>query len=109
MTPSNASSPRAAATSGSGLPFTDRVIPVVTIDHPQQAAPLGHALAEGGAGVVEVTFRTPAAAASLKILAGSTSLTVGAGTVLDRAQVDQARREIAASLEELMGRFKLAV
>ena len=37
------------------------VIPVVVIDDPDLAPPLGDALKRGGLPVAEVTFRTPAA------------------------------------------------
>jgi 2-dehydro-3-deoxyphosphogluconate aldolase/(4S)-4-hydroxy-2-oxoglutarate aldolase len=67
-----------------------RLVPVVVLDDPAGAAPLGAALLAGGLNCVEVTFRTDAAAESLRILAEEVSLLVGAGTVVTTAQVNQA-------------------
>jgi 2-dehydro-3-deoxyphosphogluconate aldolase / (4S)-4-hydroxy-2-oxoglutarate aldolase len=67
-----------------------RLVPVVVLDDPAGAAPLGAALLAGGLNCVEVTFRTDAAAESLRILAEDASLLVGAGTVVTTAQVNQA-------------------
>ncbi|GAB3403876.1 beta/alpha barrel domain-containing protein [Flindersiella endophytica] len=67
-----------------------RLVPVVVLDDPAGAAPLGAALLAGGLTCVEVTFRTDAAAESLRILAEDASLLVGAGTVVSTAQVNQA-------------------
>lgn len=67
-----------------------RLVPVVVIDHRQSADALGEALISGGLPVAEVTFRTPDALAALERLARDPLLTVGAGTVLTAAQVDQA-------------------
>jgi 2-dehydro-3-deoxyphosphogluconate aldolase/(4S)-4-hydroxy-2-oxoglutarate aldolase len=66
------------------------VVPVVVIDRADDAEPLGAALAGGGLRCVEVTLRTPAAVAAIGRLAADPALLVGAGTVLDVAQVDQA-------------------
>lgn len=67
-----------------------RVVPVVVLDRPQDAAPLADALVAGGLPVAEVTFRTDAAAAAIRELAARDDLLVGAGTVLTRTQVDEA-------------------
>lgn len=67
------------------------VIPVVVIDDPDLAPPLGDALKRGGLPVAEVTFRTPAAVEALRALAADTELVVGAGTVVRPEQVDWAR------------------
>jgi 2-dehydro-3-deoxyphosphogluconate aldolase/(4S)-4-hydroxy-2-oxoglutarate aldolase len=67
-----------------------RLVPVVVLDDPAGAAPLGAALLAGGLNCVEVTFRTDAAAESLRILAEDASLLVGAGTIVTTAQVNQA-------------------
>ena len=64
------------------------VIPVLSIEREQDAVPLARALYEGGLGVLEVTFRTAAAVASIAAI--STELpqvTVGAGTLLRAADV----------------------
>lgn len=67
------------------------VVPVIALDDPAAAIPLADALIEGGLPVAEITFRTPAARATIEAIAKARpELLVGAGTVLDEAQVDQA-------------------
>jgi len=62
------------------------VIPVLIIDEVEQAAPLGHALVEGGLPVLEVTLRTPAGLACIERMAREVEgAVVGAGTVTTRA------------------------
>ena len=78
-----------------GPPVLDRlgdlgVIPVVVIDDPSQAAPLGSALLLGGLPCAEVTLRTDSALESLRAMAENPDLLVGAGTVLRPAQVEAA-------------------
>jgi 2-dehydro-3-deoxyphosphogluconate aldolase/(4S)-4-hydroxy-2-oxoglutarate aldolase len=64
------------------------VIPVVTIDRERDAVPLARALLEGGLGVIEVTLRTPAAAAAIAAIARELpQAVVGAGTVQRAADV----------------------
>jgi len=70
-------------------PFTARIVPVVVIDDARAAAPLADALLGAGLTCVEVTLRTAAALAALRILAGVPGLIVGAGTVLEPDQVDR--------------------
>ena len=65
-----------------------RLVPVVVIDNAEDATPLGEALMAGGLPCAEVTFRTNAAAASIRRLADMSGLLLGAGTVLT---VDQAK------------------
>jgi 2-dehydro-3-deoxyphosphogluconate aldolase / (4S)-4-hydroxy-2-oxoglutarate aldolase len=67
-----------------------RVLPVVVLDDAGKAEPLAAALAAGGLPCAEVTFRTAAAAESIRIMATDPDLLVGAGTVLTPAQVDRA-------------------
>ncbi|NLH71052.1 MAG: keto-deoxy-phosphogluconate aldolase, partial [Brooklawnia sp.] len=67
-----------------------RIIPVVVVNDAANAAGLGAALVAGGLPVAEVTFRTAAAADTIKILAERGDIIVGAGTVRNPAQVDQA-------------------
>ena len=70
------------------------VIPVLVIDDVAHAVPLGRALVAGGLTVLEVTFRTPAAAASIQAMVAEVEgAVVGAGTVLDAAM-----RQAAADL-----------
>jgi len=66
------------------------VIPVVVINRASRAQSLGEALIAGGIRVAEVTFRTDAAAEAIRRMSASSSLLVGAGTVLTAAQVDEA-------------------
>ncbi|MGY1823175.1 bifunctional 4-hydroxy-2-oxoglutarate aldolase/2-dehydro-3-deoxy-phosphogluconate aldolase [Geodermatophilus sp. SYSU D00079] len=67
-----------------------RLVPVVVLDEAADAAPLAGALVDGGLPVAEVTFRTPAAADALRVMAERGDVLLGAGTVLTPAQVDQA-------------------
>lgn len=67
-----------------------RIVPVVVLDDAAQAAPLADALIEGGLPVAEVTFRTAAAAETIRIMADRGDILLGAGTVLSVAQVDEA-------------------
>ena len=61
-----------------------RIVPVITIDDPDDAVPLGRALVEGGLACAEITFRTPRAEEALRRIAAEVpELFVGAGTVLN--------------------------
>ena len=66
------------------------LVPVVVIDDAARAVGLGRALVAGGLPVAEVTFRTPAARASIEAMAAIPDLVVGAGTVRTPEQVTQA-------------------
>jgi 2-dehydro-3-deoxyphosphogluconate aldolase/(4S)-4-hydroxy-2-oxoglutarate aldolase len=67
------------------------VIPVVTIDDPQDAVPLARALADGGVKIIELTLRTESALTSLKLIADEVpDILVGAGTILTPGQADDA-------------------
>ena len=66
------------------------LVPVAVIDDHEAAIPLGRALTAAGGRVIEVTFRTAAAARAIELLAGDGSLLVGAGTVIRPQQVDAA-------------------
>ncbi|MHB1288751.1 bifunctional 4-hydroxy-2-oxoglutarate aldolase/2-dehydro-3-deoxy-phosphogluconate aldolase [Georgenia sp.] len=66
------------------------LVPVVVLDDAAQAGPLAAALVAGGLPVAEVTFRTAAAADSIRVMAQRGDMLVGAGTVLTVEQVDQA-------------------
>jgi 2-dehydro-3-deoxyphosphogluconate aldolase / (4S)-4-hydroxy-2-oxoglutarate aldolase len=67
-----------------------RIVPVVVLDDAGDADALAGALVAGGLPVAEVTFRTSAAADSIRAMAARGDILVGAGTVLTVAQVDQA-------------------
>jgi 2-dehydro-3-deoxyphosphogluconate aldolase/(4S)-4-hydroxy-2-oxoglutarate aldolase len=61
-----------------------RIVPVLTIDRVEDGVPLARALVAGGVKVLEVTFRTEAAAAAAKaIIAEVPEAVVGIGTVLN--------------------------
>lgn len=67
------------------------IVPVIKLDDAKAAAPLAKALCEGGLPCAEVTFRTDAAAESIKNMKNECpEMLVGAGTVLTTDQVDQA-------------------
>ncbi len=67
-----------------------RLVPMVVMDDADHADGFGDALVAGGLPVAEVTFRTDAAAESIRRLAKRGDLLVGAGTVLTKEQADQA-------------------
>ena len=67
------------------------VIPVVVLDDTAQALPTANALLVGGVSVMEITFRTAAAASSIKAVSESCpEMLVGAGTVVTLEQCKQA-------------------
>jgi 2-dehydro-3-deoxyphosphogluconate aldolase/(4S)-4-hydroxy-2-oxoglutarate aldolase len=65
------------------------VVPVVVLDDPEIAVPLGAALLAGGIDVVEITLRTDAGLEAIRRLAALPDLHVGAGSVLVPDQVDE--------------------
>lgn len=80
-------SPAGLATTIKGL----GIIPVVVIDDPDAALPLAAALVEGGLPCAEITLRTSGALDALGIIAREyPEMLVGAGTVLNRSQAQQA-------------------
>jgi 2-dehydro-3-deoxyphosphogluconate aldolase/(4S)-4-hydroxy-2-oxoglutarate aldolase len=69
------------------------IIPVLSIERERDAVPLARALYEGGLPIIEVTFRTAAAAAAIAAIAAELpQVTVGAGTLLRSADVAAAVR-----------------
>lgn len=70
---------------------TCKIVPVVVLDDAKDAEPLAKALCDGGLPCAEVTFRTPAAEESIRIMTEKfPDMLVGAGTVLTTDQVDRA-------------------
>ena len=65
-----------------------RIIPVVALNDPSMAGPLGEALIAGGLPIAEVTLRSPNAIHALRELAAMPGIVVGAGTVVNETQVD---------------------
>lgn len=58
------------------------IVPLVTLDDPNDAVPLARALVEGGIPIAEVTFRTAAGGESIKRMAKEVpEIIVGSGTV----------------------------
>jgi 2-dehydro-3-deoxyphosphogluconate aldolase/(4S)-4-hydroxy-2-oxoglutarate aldolase len=66
------------------------VIPVIKIENADDAAPLARALARGGLKVIEITLRTKSALESIRRAAEVPEAVVGAGTILDGKQFDEA-------------------
>ncbi|CAH7064175.1 KHG/KDPG aldolase [Vibrio chagasii] len=66
-----------------------RIVPVIAINDVAQAVPLAKVLVENGLPCAEVTFRTDAAAESIRLMREAyPELLIGAGTVLTTEQVD---------------------
>ena len=64
------------------------IIAVLIVDNASQAVPLARALLDGGVEAMELTLRTPVALEALqRIRAAVPEMIVGAGTVLDPAQI----------------------
>lgn len=73
------------------------VVPVIAIEKADAAIPLADALLEGGLPVVEITFRTAAAAEAIrKIAKERPKVIVCAGTVLTPANLEAAKASGAA-------------
>lgn len=69
------------------------VIPVLTIETLDTAVPLARALVRGGLPVLEITLRTDAGLDAIRAVADEVpEAIVGAGTVLNAAQLDQVQR-----------------
>ncbi|WP_337920408.1 bifunctional 4-hydroxy-2-oxoglutarate aldolase/2-dehydro-3-deoxy-phosphogluconate aldolase [Vibrio cholerae] len=68
-----------------------KIVPVIAINDVAHALPLAKVLVENGLPCAEVTFRTAAAAESIRIMREAyPDLLIGAGTILTTAQVDEA-------------------
>ncbi|MBY8086767.1 bifunctional 4-hydroxy-2-oxoglutarate aldolase/2-dehydro-3-deoxy-phosphogluconate aldolase [Vibrio fluvialis] len=69
-----------------------KIIPVIAIDNAEDIIPLGRVLVENGLPVAEITFRSDAAEEAIRLLRESQpEMLIGAGTVLNRAQVIAAK------------------
>ena len=67
------------------------IVPVLTIDNLQSAAPLASALANAGLTTAEITLRTPHALAAISAMkAAAPELFIGAGTILSSKNLDAA-------------------
>jgi 2-dehydro-3-deoxyphosphogluconate aldolase/(4S)-4-hydroxy-2-oxoglutarate aldolase len=69
---------------------TAPVIPVIVIDEVEHAVPLAEALVAGGLRVLEVTLRTPAALPAITAMKAVPGAIVGAGTVTNEHELQQA-------------------
>ena len=67
------------------------VVPVVVLEHAKDAVPTAKAMAAGGIDVMEITFRTAAAADSIRAVSENCpEMLVGAGTVITQEQCKKA-------------------
>jgi 2-dehydro-3-deoxyphosphogluconate aldolase/(4S)-4-hydroxy-2-oxoglutarate aldolase len=74
-----------------------RIIPVYTPGSVEEAVAVSRALLRGGIGAIEVTLRTPVAVDAIAAIAAQVpGMKVGAGTVLDAAQLRQVQAAGAA-------------
>jgi 2-dehydro-3-deoxyphosphogluconate aldolase/(4S)-4-hydroxy-2-oxoglutarate aldolase len=72
--------------------LTKRIVPVVVLDHAEFAEPLAEALLAGGLDIMEITFRTEAAEESIRRIAAQfPEILLGAGTLLEKEQVQRAK------------------
>jgi 2-dehydro-3-deoxyphosphogluconate aldolase/(4S)-4-hydroxy-2-oxoglutarate aldolase len=89
------------------------VIPVLVVDDVAHARPLAQALVAGGLPLLEVTLRTPAALEVIAEMAKVPGAIVGAGTVLNPADLAAAitagaRFIVSPGLTEPLGRAAIA-
>jgi 2-dehydro-3-deoxyphosphogluconate aldolase/(4S)-4-hydroxy-2-oxoglutarate aldolase len=69
-----------------------KVVPVIAVDSESDILPLGEQLANNGLPVAEITFRSDAAAGAIRLLReAQPDMLIGAGTVLNEAQVIEAK------------------
>ena len=92
---------------------TAPVIPVLVVDDAQHARPIAEALVAGGLRVLEVTLRTPAALDVIREMSAVDGAIVGAGTVLNeadlRASIDAGAKFIVSpGLTEPLGKAAIA-
>ena len=92
---------------------TAPVIPVIVIDDVAHAVPLAEALVAGGLPVLEVTMRTPAALDAIRAMKAVPGAIVGAGTVTNPAQLDEALAAgsefiVSPGLTEPLGKAAIA-
>jgi len=68
-----------------------RILPAATVEKAEEALPLAEALMKGGLDVIEITFRTDAAAEAIRqVVRQFPQMLVGAGTVLTAEQLTKA-------------------
>ncbi|UOR29685.1 bifunctional 4-hydroxy-2-oxoglutarate aldolase/2-dehydro-3-deoxy-phosphogluconate aldolase [Helicobacter pylori] len=75
------------------------IIPVVVIENIKDAVPLAQSLIEGGIHIIEVTLRSSCALEAIELIAKNVpKMRVGAGTVLNPTQLEQAQNRGAEFL-----------
>ncbi|MCR5263568.1 MAG: bifunctional 4-hydroxy-2-oxoglutarate aldolase/2-dehydro-3-deoxy-phosphogluconate aldolase [Clostridiales bacterium] len=68
------------------------IMPIVSVDRPDDALPLARAFVSAGLPVMEVTFRTEYAEEAIRRISGDIpNMLIGAGTVLTPEQADRAK------------------
>lgn len=68
-----------------------KLLPVIKIENTEDAVPLAKALISGGVPVAEITFRTPSASSSIRIIREAfPNIILGAGTILTSEHIDKA-------------------
>lgn len=89
------------------------VVPVLVVERVEDALPIARALVAGGLRALEVTLRTPAALDVMRAMAQVEGAVVGAGTVLNPAQLDAAlaagaRFIVSPGLTDTLGKAAIA-
>ncbi|GAA7015940.1 bifunctional 4-hydroxy-2-oxoglutarate aldolase/2-dehydro-3-deoxy-phosphogluconate aldolase [Helicobacter pylori] len=68
------------------------IVPVVVIENIKDAVPLAQSLIEGGIHIIEVTLRSSCALEAIELIAKNVpKMRVGAGTILNPTQLEQAQ------------------
>jgi 2-dehydro-3-deoxyphosphogluconate aldolase/(4S)-4-hydroxy-2-oxoglutarate aldolase len=82
-----------SAPTASDVLATSPVVPVAVLDDVEHAVPVAQALLRGGIRTIEVTLRTSAALPAIERIAGDVpEVVVGAGTITEPGQADQAAK-----------------
>ncbi|EMH11677.1 KHG/KDPG aldolase [Helicobacter pylori GAM249T] len=75
------------------------IVPVVVIENIKDAVPLAQTLIEGGIPIIEVTLRSSCALEAIELIAKNVpKMRVGAGTILNLTQLEQAQNRGAEFL-----------
>ncbi|GHR36925.1 bifunctional 4-hydroxy-2-oxoglutarate aldolase/2-dehydro-3-deoxy-phosphogluconate aldolase [Helicobacter pylori] len=75
------------------------IVPVVVIEDVKDAVPLAQSLIEGGIHIIEVTLRSSCALEAIELIAKNVpKMRVGAGTILNPTQLEQAQNRGAEFL-----------
>ncbi len=75
------------------------IVPVVVIEDIKDAVPLAQSLIEGGIPIIEVTLRSSCALEAIELIAkNAPKMRVGAGTILNPTQLEQAQNRGAEFL-----------